>query len=165
MSKWSLSNEDLLLLLGQVVFEYVLHSMYFLLLPSSFTYIKIFFLAIPIKWCFWWCCWWQEFFSVFFRSWIHIRSHHPCNRHWSRITVLRTTSNESLFEIEWSEVMLIWWSVQINIVRSFLKFSFLISLFKRFALWFQLHWKNCPFSIFRYDCGSTILFFFCFSSL
>ena len=45
--------------------------------------------------CFCWYCWWWGFFSVFSRSWIHIlpiRSHHPCIRHWNRITVLRTAA-------------------------------------------------------------------------
>ena len=42
-----------------------------------------------------WYCWWWGLFSGFSWSWVHItliRSHHVCNRHWSRITVLRTTT-------------------------------------------------------------------------
>ena len=93
-------------------------------------------------------------FSVFLWSSIDItliRSHHPCNRHWSRISVLRTTAtvlktclnmlrafkwllNEIWLETKWSEVMLIWWFASIKFIRSFLKFPFLICFFKRFPL-------------------------------
>ena len=41
---------------------------------------------------------------------------------------------------------------------------FFICLFKRFPLSFQLRWKNCSLSIYRYLYGSTILLFFCFLS-
>ena len=57
MSKF-LRNEDLFqyfpwhLLLGQVIFEYILYPIYFLLLPISFIYLKSFFITITIKWCF-----------------------------------------------------------------------------------------------------------------
>ena len=47
-----------------------------------------------------------------------------------------------------------------QIIRSFLKFSFLISLFKLFPLQFPSHWKNYLFSIYRYHYGNTNLFFF-----
>ena len=33
-------------------FEYILYPIYFLLLPTSFIYIIIFFITITIKWCF-----------------------------------------------------------------------------------------------------------------
>ena len=55
MSKF-LINEGLLqylpqrILLGQVIFEYILYPIYFLLLPTSFIYIKSFFITITIKW-------------------------------------------------------------------------------------------------------------------
>ena len=87
----------------------------------------------------------------FFSFLLKLNSHHPCNRHWSRINVLRTTAtvlktcwspplafkwllNELLLETKWSEVMLIWWFVSIKFIRPFLKFSFLICFFKRFPL-------------------------------
>ena len=70
--------------------------------------------------------------------------------------------NELLLETKLSEAMLIWWFVSIKFVGPFLKFSFLTWFFKRFPLYFQHHCKNCPFSIYRYHCGSTILLFFCF---
>ena len=83
---------------------------------------------------------------VFFWSWVHItliHSHRPCNRHWSRITVLRTTTtvknmskllifkwllNELMLEIELSEVLLIGWFISIKFIRYFLKLPFLISV-------------------------------------
>ena len=46
--------------------------------------------------------------------------------------------NELLLETELSEVMLIWWYVSIKLIRSFSKFSFLMSLFKRFLVIFTL---------------------------
>ena len=64
------------------------------------------------------------------------------------------------------------WFVSIKFIRTFLKFPFLISLFKQFPLHspyldskrFQLYWKNCPNSIYTYHYTSIIslLFFFCF---
>ena len=67
--------------------------------------------------------------------------------YWVRFTVLRTTAtaqllafkkllNKLLLETEWSGVILIWLFVSIKFTRSFLKLSFLISLFKRFSLQF-----------------------------
>ena len=44
-------------LLGQVIFRYLLYPIYFLLLPTSFIYIKSFFITITIKWCF---CWFAD---------------------------------------------------------------------------------------------------------
>ena len=41
--------------------------------------------------------------------------------------------NKLLLEKEWSEFMLIWWFVSIRFIKSFLKFSWLISLFKQFS--------------------------------
>ena len=55
-----------------------------------------------------------------------------------------------LLETEWSEVMLIWWFVSIKFLRSFSKFPFLISLFKRFPL---------PLFHLQYHYGSIVLFF------
>ena len=51
-----------------------------------------------------------------------------------------------------------------RLIRSFLKFPFLISLFKRFSLQFQLHWKNWPYSIYicHHSSITSSLFFFCF---
>ena len=69
-----------------------------------------------------------------------------------------------MLEIEWLEVLQIWCFVSNKLIRSFFKFSFLISLFKLFTLQFQLHWKNCLFSMNRYHYGSTILFLFRFFS-
>ena len=69
-----------------------------------------------------------------------------------------------MLEIESLEVMLIWCFFSNKLIRSFFKFSFLISLFKLFTLQFQLHWKNCLFSMNRYHYGSTILFLFRFFS-
>ena len=76
-----------------------------------------------------------------------------------KLLVFKRLLNELLVETEWSEVMLImiWWFVWIKFIRSFLKISFLIHLFKRVPLKFQLQWKNCPFSIDRYHYGSTVL--------
>ena len=104
-------------LLGQVMFEYILYPIYFLILLTNFIYITSFFITITIKWYFCWYSWWWGFSSVFFWSRIYItliHSRHPCNRHWSRITVLCTTAttellafkklflNELLRETEWS---------------------------------------------------------------
>ena len=126
-----------------------LYPIYFLLLGTSFIYIKNFFITIAIEWCFWWYCWWWGFFSVFSWSWIHItliRSHHPFKRRWSWINVLHTTATllkllvfkwllkELLLETKLSEVKLIWRFVSIKLTRPFLKFSFLICFFK----WFRL---------------------------
>ena len=78
-------------------------------------------------------------------SQIH-RASHNCN-----CTLL-------LLETEWSEVILIWLFVSIKFTRSFLKLSFLISLFKRFPLqfaytnitfflrFFQSEWRHLVFS-------------------
>ena len=72
------------------------HLPFLFLLPTSFIYIKSLFITIIINLCFCWYCWWRWFFLVFSWScWIFItliRSHHPCHRHWSKITVLRTTA-------------------------------------------------------------------------
>ena len=38
--------------------------------------------------------------------------------------------NVLLLETEWLEVMLIWWFVSIKLIRSFLKYLFIMSLFK-----------------------------------
>ena len=84
-------------LIGQVIIEYILYSIYFLLLPTSFIYIKSFLITKTIKW---YICWCWGFFLVFFWSWIHltlIRSHHFCNRHWSRTAVLGTTATADTF--------------------------------------------------------------------
>ena len=41
-----------------------LMSYLFLLLPTSFIYIKSFFITITVEWCFcWYCWWWRVFFS------------------------------------------------------------------------------------------------------
>ena len=92
------------------------------------------------------------------------RASHNCYRvkNMSKLLAFKWLLNELLPEIEWSKVMLMWWFVSSKFLRSFLKFSFLISLFKRFPLWFQLHWKNCPYSICRYY---QRLALFCFSSV
>ena len=126
-----------------------LYPIYFLLLGTSFVYIKSFFITIAIEWCFWCYCWWWGFFSVFSWSWIHItliRSHHPFKRRWSWINVLHTTATllkllvfkwllkELLLEKKISEVKLIWRFVSIKLIRPILKFSFLICFFK----WFRL---------------------------
>ena len=82
-------------LLGQVIFEYILYPIYFIILLISFFYIRSFFIVITIKWCFCWYSWWWGFFPVFSWSWIRItliHSRHPSNRHWSKIIGLRTTA-------------------------------------------------------------------------
>ena len=68
---------------------------------------------------------------------------------------------ELFLETEWWEVMLNLWFVSTKFTRSFSKFSFFNNLYKLFPLYFQLHWKNCPFTIYRYQYGSPI-FFLCF---
>ena len=81
--------------MGQVIFKYILYSIYFLLLLTNYIYIKSFFITITIKWYIRWNCWRWGFLSVFSWSWIQIIlicSRHPCNRHWSRITVLPMTT-------------------------------------------------------------------------
>ena len=87
----------------------------------------------------------------FFSFLLKLNSHHPCNRHWSRINVLRKTAsysvknmsksltlkwvlNELLLETKLSEIMLLTWFVSIKFIRPFFKFSFLICFFKRFPL-------------------------------
>ena len=50
--------------------------------------------------------------------------------------------NELLLEAERSEVTLILRFVSIKFIGSFSKVSLLMSLYKRFSLKFQLHWKN-----------------------
>ena len=82
-----------------------------------------------------------------------------------KLLVFIRVLNELLLETEWSEVIIIWWFGLIKFIRSFLTLFSLISLFKRFPLQLQLHWKNCPFSIYRYHYGSTVLFSlrFCFT--
>ena len=126
-----------------------LYPIYFLLLGTSFVYIKSFshyyrhwmmLLVLLLM---------MRFFSVFSWSWIHItliRSHHPFKRRWSWINVLHTTATllkllvfkwflkELLLETKLSEVKLIWRFVSIKLTRPFLKFSFLICFFK----WFRL---------------------------
>ena len=54
---------------------------------------------------------------------------------------------------EWWEVMLLWWFVWIKFIKSFLKFSFLIFLFKRIP--FKFIGKTVPFIL------QMSLFFFC----
>ena len=49
-----------------------------------------------------------------------------------------------LLETEWSEVMLMWWFVSIKFNRCFLKFSFLLSLFKRFLVISNVTGKTVP---------------------
>ena len=61
----------------------------------------------------------------------HHHQHHHHHHH-----------HELLFETERSEVRLILWFVSIKFIGSFLKFCFLISLYKRLPLYFQLLWKN-----------------------
>ena len=81
--------------MGQVIFKYILYPIYFLLLLTSYIYIKSFFITITIKWYIRWNCWRWGFISVFSWSWIQIIlicSRNPCNRHWSRITVLPMTT-------------------------------------------------------------------------
>ena len=61
-------------------------------LISFALHIVFIFVTITIKWCFWRYCWWWEFFPVFSWSWIYISLiclNQPCNRQWSRITVVR----------------------------------------------------------------------------
>ena len=137
-----------------MIFEYILYPIYFLLWTTSFICINSFFITIAIEWCFWVILLMMGVFSVFSWSWIHIThilSHHLCNRHWSRISLLGTTAtvlktclnmlrafkwllNEIWLETKWSEVMLIWWFASIKFIRPFLKFPFLICFFKRFPL-------------------------------
>ena len=84
--------------MGQVIFKYILYPICFLLLLTSYIYIKSFFITITIKWYIRWNCWRWGFLSVFSWSWIQIIlicSRHPCNRHWSRITVLPMTTTVS----------------------------------------------------------------------
>ena len=55
--------------------------------------------------------------------------------HWVNLFVMKSFSNifnELLLETEWPEVILLWWFVSIKFIKSFLKFSFLMFLFKRF---------------------------------
>ena len=117
-----------------------------------FTSSKSFFFTITIKWCFCWYCSWCGFFSVFTWSWIYItikfisplqqtltqnhRSSHKCYsvKIMLKLVAFKWLLNELLVKTEWSDVMLIWWFVWIKLIRSFLKVSFLICLFKRFAL-------------------------------
>ena len=120
----------------------ILFPIYFLFFLSIFIYIKGFFVTVTNRWWFCWYCWWWGFFSVFSWSWIHItliRSHHSCNRHWSRTTMLCITAavlkicwnsqhssvlNELLLEAEWSEVVLIWCFVSIKFINFLKKFLF-----------------------------------------
>ena len=119
-----------------------------------------------------------SFFSVFSWSWIDItrirstyteeKSGASYNCYSVKImlqdVVFKRLLNELLLKTEWSEVMLIWCFISIKFIRSFLKFYFLIFLFKQFPLQFQLNWRNCTFSIYRYHYDSTVLFFFCLMS-
>ena len=135
-----------------MIFEYILYPIYVLLWTTSFIYINSFFITIATEWCFWVILLMMRVFSVFSWSWIHItliRSHHLCNRHWSRINVLCKTAtvlktswdwafkcllNEVWLETKLSEVMLILRFVSIKFIWPFLKFPFLICFFKRFPL-------------------------------
>ena len=74
--------------MGQVIFKYILFPIYFLLLLTSYIYIKSFFITITIKWYICWNCWLWRFLSVFSWSWIQIIL--ICSR--SRITVLPITT-------------------------------------------------------------------------
>ena len=47
---------------GQVMCEYDLYPIYFLLLLTNFIYMKSFFITI-IKWCFCWYCWYEGSFE------------------------------------------------------------------------------------------------------
>ena len=75
-----LNNEDLLqyfplhLLLEHVMFEYILYSIYFIVLPTRFIYIKSFFIAINIFFFCWYCQWlgW-----VLFSFLLKLNSHYP----------------------------------------------------------------------------------------
>ena len=80
-----------------------------------------------------------------------------------KLLTFKRLLNKLLLESEWSEVMLIWLFVSFKFIRSSLKFYFLKSFFKWFSLQFQLHHKNCPFFIYRYHYGGTVLLFLRFS--
>ena len=112
-------------------------------------------------------------FPVFSWSWIHVtlaidtEAELLCFAYHSvenmlKLSFFKWLLNESLLETKWSEVMLIWWFVSMKLIGTFLKFSFLICLLKRFPSQFQLHLKNCLFSIYRYHYGKIILFFLFF---
>ena len=105
----------------------ILYPIYFLLLLTSFIYIKSSFITITIKWCFCWYFWWRGFFSVFL---LKLKSHNtymftsPLQKtlkqnHRTTGTVLKTCPKwflkELLLEIEWSEAKLIWWFVSIKV--------------------------------------------------
>ena len=75
--------------------------------------------------------------------------------------------HELLLKTERSEVRLILWFVSIKFIGTFLNFCFLISLYKRFPLYFQLLWKNIyiyrsvPFP----SADIIMIALFCFSSV
>ena len=114
----------------------------------------------------WYICWCWGFLSSFSWSLIHISlicSYHPCSRHWSRINVLSTTV--SVWKTCWNSKHSNGLSMSHCLKHSwdlFQNFLFLISLFKLFPLQMELHWKNYPFSTYRYYYGYTTLIFFCF---
>ena len=93
---------------------------------------------------------------------IHRASHNCyCVKNLLKLLTFKWLLNELLLETEWSEVMLIWWFVSIKFIRSFLKFFFLISLFKR--LQFQCLFLNC--NVFFPSTDVITVALFCFSSV
>ena len=88
------------------------------------------------------------------------RASHNCYsvKNMLKLLAFKWLLNELLLETEWSEAILIWRFVSIKFIRTFLKFSFLVFLFKWFPMKFQLHWRTCLFSIYRYHYGSTVCF-------
>ena len=85
--------------------------------------------------------------NFFFSFILKLNSGHPCNRHWSRITALCTNTTvlkhvETLSTQMALKPVIAWNRVprghvnlviaSVKYIRSFFKFSFLISLFKRF---------------------------------
>ena len=84
----------------------------------------------------------------------HRASHNCCSvKNMLKLVAYKWLLNKLLLETEWSEVKLIWWFGSIKFIGSFSKYSF--------QYLYQLHWKNCPFSIYRYHYGSNV----CFSSI
>ena len=76
-----------------------------------------------------------------------------------KLLVFKWLLNRVLLETECSEFMLFWRFASVKFIRSFLKFPFLIYLFKQFLFSYQHHWKH------HSSTDIIMVTLFCFSSV
>ena len=90
----------------------------------------------------------------------HCSSHSSQNvKNMLKLLVFKWLLNRVLLETECSVVMLFWRFAPVKFIRSFIKFPFLIFLFKQFLFSYQHHWKH------HSSTDIIMVTLFCFSSV